>query len=398
MPFSFLNPGLRGAPSFNLQLVLVGLLGLGACSADKDPPALSDDVNNAGEDSDDDGDSSKKADAGSAKPDARSTSDEGKKRDGAAPPIVPDDGENKCAGIRTDAPPAAGVDIIFLIDTSGSMLHATMQVQANIAKFVQDFEGSAADTRVVMITGTDPAAGNPLAMETDKYRFISSEVDSGALFAVALARFPEYQDFLRPGSAVQFVMITDDQDRVPPPTFAQQMKELLSGREFIQHAVASPAENGLPCISKAQLWNPLCVAPIPAICGAAAIGEAYYTLADDTGGEKLSICEDDWSGVFLKLKEAVIAAVPLPCNYPLAAASTDTFDTEEVAIVYTPASGKDQEFPRASDEAQCGDKVGWHYDDPAKPTTVVLCPKACEAVAAGGSVDIAFGCKPTILI
>jgi hypothetical protein len=47
---------------------------------------------------------------------------------------------------------------------------------------------------------------------------------------------------------------------------------------------------------------------------------------------------------------------------------------------------------------QCGDKVGWYYDDPAKPTTVVLCPKACESVAAGGSVDIAFGCKPIILL
>jgi hypothetical protein len=358
-------------------------------------------MNNAGEDSEDDGESSKNVDAGAAKPDARSASadDDGKKRDSAAPPpIVPDDGEEKCAGIRNDAPPAAGVDVIFIIDTSGSMLHATMQVQANIAKFVQDFEGSGADTHVIMITGNDPAAGTPLAMETDKYRFISSMVDSGALFTVATQRFPEYQDFLRPGSAVQFVMITDDQDRVAPPAFEQQMKELLGGRAFTQHAVASPDVDGLPCISKAQLWNPLCVAPIPAICGATAIGKAYYTLADDTGGEKLSICEDDWSEVFLKLKEAVIAAVPLPCSYPLAAASTDKFDTDKVAIVYTPAGGDDQEFPLATDMGQCGDKVGWYYDDPAKPTTVVLCPKACESVAAGGSVDIAFGCKPIILL
>jgi len=397
MQFLSLDPGPRRVPSLTLILGLTGLLGLGACSAEEKPP-LGEGIGNAGDGDDaDDDESDVKPDAGTPKVDARAPL--GEKKDSSAPPIVPDDGENKCAGIRTDAPPAAGVDVIFLIDTSGSMLHATMQVQANIAKFVAEFEGSAADTHVVMITGADPAAGSPLAGEKDKYRFIASEVDSGALFTVALARFPEYQDFLRPGSAVQFVMITDDQDRVAPPAFEEQMKELLGGRSFTQHAVASPDVGGLPCISKAQAWNPLCVAPIPAICGASAIGKAYYTLAQDTGGEQLSICEDDWSGVFAELKNAVIAAVPLPCNYPLAAASTDTFDTEEVAIVYTPADGKNEaEFPRATDEAQCGDKLGWHYDDPTTPTTVILCPKACEAVAAGGSVDIAFGCKPMIFI
>jgi hypothetical protein len=384
----------------NRALAIAGLtLGLhgplGGCS-DQDP-VKSEDVDDvrAGEDEDDKG---PPVDAG--KPDARRDAKADDKPDvKAPPPIVPDDGENKCAGIRNDAPPASGgVDIVFLIDTSGSMIHAATQVQMNIANFVQQFEGSGADTRVVMITGMDPAAGTPLAQQPNKYRFISAGVDSGALFTVALGLFPAYEDFLRPSAATQFVMITDDNDAVPPPIFKDEMQKLLGGREFTQHAIASEDVMGLPCISEAQLWNPLCTAPIPAVCAATAIGTTYYSLADDTGGQKLSICKADWSGVFEELKVAVIAAVPLPCSYPLSEASTNKFDPDEVQVVYTPADGEDEQFPRADAFEKCGKKVGWYYDDPAAPSTINLCPTACETVANGGSMDIAFGCKPDILL
>lgn len=390
----------HGLPALGLSL---GSLLLGAatpgCSKDQEPQ-LSDgrEAVNPGDEGDDD-DEGDKPDAGArdAGRDAKVTTT--KPDASKLPPVKVDDGTNKCAGIRNDAPAASGgTDLIFLIDTSGSMLHATTQVQANIATFVQNFEGSGTDTRVVMITGSDPAAGSPVASDASKYRFIPSAVDSGALFTVALLTFPQYEDFLRPSAVTQFVMITDDNDRVPPPAFKEQMEQLLGGRPFTQHAIASENVNGLPCISEAQLWNPLCTAPIPSVCAAIAIGETYYSLADDTGGQKLSICKADWSEVFAELKAAVIEAVPLPCSYPLATASADNFDAEKVQVVYTPEGGDDAEFPRADSFAQCGDKAGWYYDDPKSPTSINLCPTACETVAAGGSMDIAFGCVPITLL
>ncbi|MET0284785.1 MAG: hypothetical protein ABW352_09955 [Polyangiales bacterium] len=331
--------------------------------------------------------------------DAKASTDDGTKRDTGSPRPPPvDDGTNQCASIREDAPPASGgVDVIFLIDTSGSMLHAITQVTMNMANFVQNFEGTAADTRVVVITANDPAAGTPVAGDTDKYRFIRSEVDSKVLFTVALAQFESYKDFLRPGAATMFVMVTDDNDAVPPATFKSEMEAQL-GHGFIQHAIASESVNGFPCTSEAQMWNPLCVGPIPAICAAAAVGKTYYDLADMTGGVQLSICKADWVPVFDQLRAAVIEAVPLPCSYPLATASNTKLDPEKVAVVYADPDGKEDEFPRAMTQAECGDKDGWFYDDNGAPKSIQLCPKACEIVAAGGSLDVAFGCPPIFVM
>jgi hypothetical protein len=381
------------SPSLLLTTLLLALGGAG-CGGE---PAA--DTSRGVEPANDEGQADEK-DAGvrnGGKRDA--TSDSPKKDAGGPPPVVPDDGTNKCSGIRNDAPGASGgVDVIFLIDTSGSMLHAATQVQANISQFVQDFEATNADTRVVMITGIDPAAGTPVG-SADNYRFIPSSVDSKALFSVALLAFPQYEDFLRPTASVQFVMITDDNDALPPPAFREQMKSLLGGRDFIQHAIASENVNGLPCTSEAAMANPLCIAPIPAICAAASVGDAYYTLAEQTGGATMSICKADWSTVFSELRSAVIAAVPLPCSYALSEASNEDFDSELVQVLYTPPEGgDDSDFPRATSFDVCGDKFGWYYDDPAKPSSINLCPKACETVAAGGSLDIAFGCKPPLFL
>jgi hypothetical protein len=363
--------------------------GLGACAGDEGRTTGSAPL--TGVAGDGDGDTPSGGD-GDASGNGSGTGDGDGDGDDTERPLGPDE----CAAIRQDAPEGrGGVDVIMLLDTSGSMLHATTQVVNNLSKFIEEFEGTQADTRVVMITGSDPAAGTPVASDMSRYRFLKSTVDSGALFSVALASFPLYQDFLRPNAATQFVMITDDEDNLEPGVFRSEMEKLL-GHEFTQHAIASENQDGHACISEAQKWNPLCVAPIPAVCAAAAIGERYYTLAEQTSGETMSICKEDWSEVFSKLKEAVIAAVPLPCDYPLADAIGEDFDSDKVSVVYSREKGED-EFGRASDSSQCADKLGWYYDNPEAPTSISLCPAACEAVQQGGSIDFGFGCPPIII-
>jgi hypothetical protein len=379
-------PALR---SRKLALGLLASLALLGCSAEPDVSQSDDGVEreeDAGRPSRSDGGV---RDARTTKPDEPEDDDD----DGTTSPQK----NEECAAIRKDAPPGKGaVDVVFLVDTSGSMLHAITQVQANLAKFVQSFEQTSADTRVAMITGLDPAAGSSIAGDAERYKFIPSPVDSKALFTIAIARFNDYKDFLRPNAVTQFVMVTDDNDLIPPAAFKDEMEKLL-GHSFIQHAIASESVNGLPCISEAQLWNPLCVAPIPAVCAAAAVGEAYYSLAEQTQGEKMSICKADWTTVFEQLKKAVVEAVPLPCEYPLAEAD-DEFNPEEVSIVYEGSDKKEQSFPKALTPDRCGDKLGWHYDDNDKPSKIVLCPTACTKVQSGGSIDIALGCPPMIYL
>jgi len=49
---------------------------------------------------------------------------------------------------------------------------------------------------------------------------------------------------------------------------------------------------------------------------------------------------------------------------------------------------------------ECGDAAGWRYDDPAKPTRILLCQNACDSAkqATEGKVSIAFGCKTKISV
>ncbi|MFT3927860.1 MAG: hypothetical protein QM778_35360 [Myxococcales bacterium] len=366
---------------------------LSACAAE--PPATHSTGNITGEG---DGDGSGEGDGdgdGSGEGDGDGTGGDGDTGDGDGPGVPLDPGE--CAAIRKEAPGKGGVDVIMLLDTSGSMLHATTQVVQNLSKFIQDFEGSKADLHVVMITGSDPANGTPVAGDKSRYRFLKSTVDSKQLFTVALNQFPNYKDFMRPNAATQFVMITDDEDAIDPAMFRSQMEKLL-GHKFTQHAIASEDFMGTACYSEA-IGCPVIpgVPPIPAVCGAAAIGKRYYSLAMMTGGKTMSICKADWQPVFADLKNAVIDAVPLPCDYPLAdAKGDDPIDPQKVQIVYS-NNGKDSEFPRAKTRDACADKEGWYYDNPDAPAVISLCPSACAAVQAGGSIDLGFGCEPLMI-
>lgn len=358
-----------------LSTALVSALG---CSTSEPPTRASVDERTGDDDSD--ADDARPTSSGSKK-----SSDGGTKSVGAT--------SQACPSIRHDAPAARGaVDVVFLIDTSGSMWDDFAQIQKNLTSFTQSLESSHADIRVVMVTGSNPAAGSALGMDITRYRFVASPVESHMLYTIALLTLPTYRDFLRPDAATHFVMVTDDQDLLSAAIFRTEMEKAL-GRKFTVHAIASEEVDGRPCASAAcgGVWLPL-------VCGAVAVGEAYNTLAEQTGGGKISICSDDWTSVLENLGDAVIAAVPLPCSYPLEAVAGNQADPERVQVVYTPEGGRDEEFPKADDEAQCGDAEGWHFDRAVDPRNVVLCPAACETVQKGGSIDIALGCRPTTVI
>ncbi|NUP04745.1 MAG: hypothetical protein HOW73_01660 [Polyangiaceae bacterium] len=68
---------------------------------------------------------------------------------------------------------------------------------------------------------------------------------------------------------------------------------------------------------------------------------------------------------------------------------------DEVNVHYTPSEGMAGNIPYVESEAQCpASGLAWHYDDPANPTQIVLCPGACSTISAdtGGVVKIVVGC------
>ncbi|MET0287062.1 MAG: hypothetical protein ABW352_21440 [Polyangiales bacterium] len=188
-----------------------------------------------------------------------------------------------------------GVDVVWVVDSSGSLLFAESASQHNFAELLR--RAPAADLNVIVVS--DDAPTLPDAGAASFHR-VQTDVDSKALFTTVLTQFNKLAPYLRAGIATHVVGITDDQDLLPAQQFKTELEALL-GHGFTFHAVASPSVNDMVCISEDQLWNPQCVAPIPALCAAAAVGSAYFEAAALTGGAQDSICKHEWRAVLDRL-------------------------------------------------------------------------------------------------
>jgi hypothetical protein len=276
------------------------------------------------------------------------------------------------------------VDIVWIIDGSGSMLDELAAVQQNITNFANMIGQAGIDHRVVMLAPGDVAMTTPLGMDPSHYLFVLAPVDSHNALQLLLDLHPQYRPFLRPEAALHFVVVSDDESFLAADAFQTQM-EALAGKSFTFHAIASEDVNGLPCVGACGL---------PVICGGSAPGRQYYALADATGGERISICIADWSMVFGPLQSAVIASAPLPCDYPLPVPPAGSnLDPNKLNFEYAAPASERATFPRADGLSACADKAAWFYDDPGAPTRIQMCPAACELIGAGGTIEIELGCE-----
>jgi hypothetical protein len=319
-----------------------------------------------------------------------------------------------CVGTKATAPPASNprVDIIWVVDASGSMLDEQMKIGANLLEFADEITMAQLDVHIVMLTTSaaipvicpdtpaDPLSGSPLATDP-RYKFIDSVVDSHNALDIAQGSFAMYSSFLRPDAATHFVIVSDDESTYhdqPTPdgrasSFQMDMQAAL-GKPFFLHAIASEGPtacrdpNCMPDTSTG-----IC-AFVMLGCGAAAPGSTYYMLANATHGLTASICESDWGSIFKPLSAAVIQSAPLPCSYQIPPPpSGETLDASKVNVRYmAPTVTSDTLLPRAANGGACGDQLGWYYDDASAPKQINLCPHSCQTGAAGGTLSISFGC------
>jgi hypothetical protein len=332
---------------------------------------------------------------------------------GAADPAT------NCVGTSMTAPPAgkAKVDIVWVVDASGSMLDEQMKIGANLTDFAEKISTANIDVHIVMMTASaaipvicpvtpaDPLSGTKLAGDP-RYKFIQSNVDSHNALDVAVDNYSMYSSFLRPDAATHFVIVTDDESTYrglgTPAARAMGFQTDMTmrlGKSFFLHTISS--EGPTAC------HDPNCMpdtstgicAFVMLGCGAAAPGDTYYAVAHATQGLTASICQSDWHSIFDPLSAAVIASAPLPCNYQIPPPpSGSSLDPSKVNVRYRPASGAaEQLFGKAANATACANAAGWYYDDESAPKQVLLCPTACTSVAAGGTLNIAFGCETVVL-
>ncbi len=325
-----------------------------------------------------------------------------------APDIVPDTGPEVCEAITAVAENTfAPVDIVWAIDTSGSMDEEIDNVETNIAAFVDFIEASGLDYHVVMIAAQNPnisdtrydvcvpqpLSGTQGCPDTDSavYRHVREFVFSDEGIEDMIGTWGQYSDFIRPNSSLHFVAVTDDESDKGAQWFIDRAATHgYTTGDYTVHSIVSLTEREVCDFGFICEWVG-CSGPYG---DAEAKGEKYINLSQQTGGITASICDADWGSIFDAIAEEIVAGAEIPCVFSIPEPE-EGFELVpgEVNVYFTPDGAPDGYLvPNVANDTMCGSSQAWFYDNAADPGAIHLCPSTCGAAAAG-VVDIAFGCE-----
>ncbi|MEM9073154.1 MAG: hypothetical protein AAGE52_31910 [Myxococcota bacterium] len=284
------------------------------------------------------------------------------------------------------------VDVVWVIDTSGSMRDEAVAIRLNLLRFAEAMASRSSDHRWVLVADSNSLEVPEEFADPERFFPVDITVSSNNAPEILTQTLPELEGILRPGAVTHLVIVSDDdgfpptlpgEETTTPEEFRATLDETFpQGFQF--HAVTSP----------------------PEICETAAgTGEDYWDLADATSGFTISVCTLDWSPLTDALVDRV-TTTSLPCQIPLVPPEGLSIDFERVnfSFRFEDASGEVQEgtFP-FTDPDGCAlplsgePTVGWFID--RETSEVRLCPLACSEISSAGFVDatVAFGCPPALI-
>lgn len=313
-----------------------------------------------------------------------------------------------CAAVTAEAvkPP---VDIIWIIDQSGSMGNEISQVKANVnGNFANIIQNAGLDYRVILFAnGTsgisatyrlcvDPPLGAAACGEDNPPHFfqVNRTIASTNSFSLFMndTYWTPIKANLRPSAFKAFIEVTDDQSSVSASQFDAF---LLTGngagyfgtsaeRNYVFHSIIGVHA---PLAPTEPTTNSKCSTAVNT-------GPQYQEISILTGGLRHPVCDTNYSAVFNNIATSIVKAVACELLTPPATSDAGVIDWSRVTVQYTPSNGGAVEvFPLVDNEAQCvGD--GFYYDNPANPTKVRLCPASCAKVQAdeGAKVELLLGC------
>ncbi len=302
------------------------------------------------------------------------------------PPV---DGGNECLAVSEQAELApVPADIIFVVDNSGSMGFEASEIQARMNEFSSQIVASGVDANVVLISSY-PNNGNGICIApplggggcplTDsnppKFTHVNQEVDSHNAWQMLLLTHPFWGNVVRPNSTKHVVVVTDDTSSLGWFAFNALFLALHPDYTgYLHHSVVCHSD----CDS------------------AAGVGSNYIMLSDQTGGVAADLCDQNFQAVFDVLTTEVISGSVLSCEFEIPPPPDGMeFDPDQVNIEFDDGMGGVVSIGRVESPAQCADVAdGWYYDDPADPSTIVMCPQTCEEVQSydSASISIQFGC------
>ena len=282
------------------------------------------------------------------------------------------------------------VDIIWWIDTSGSMGQEAKYLNQNLNSFANFIAGSAIDYRVVLIGKSigsiqvcvGPPLGGPGCSGGPTFLPVKEYISSKNGLQRVVQTYPKWKSFLRKGAVKNFVAVTDDNSygQYNANWFISQLQNLdatmFQKTQDVQHGFIFHSIVGYPNKSQCSTL--------------ASVGTIYLDLTAKTKGEKFKICETNWAPIFQKLAKSVVENVKPPCTHkiplPLGVKSAEGVTVNYVA--------QDDFFnvPPAKGNICPASGVGYTLDNPADPKKITLCNKSCDLLKGGGNIQFDFGC------
>jgi hypothetical protein len=319
-------------------------------------------------------------------------------------------GDGACEAIgqqaQSELQPA---DIIFAIDTSGSMTEETNFVIQQMNNFSQQIIASGIDVRVIMLAEYPvciftictpgicllPPLGAQNGCTTTPlndsnlptyFHHPTASVGSTDGLNVFINTYNDWKMYLRPNSTKTLVVVTDDDATSPPnnnaTTFINNFKAL------------DPA-----LLGNFKMSGIYCFTNCPS---SANVGNIWKDIITQTGGIHGDLCLQNFQPVFDDLATQIITgSQTLDCQWTIPPPPAgQTFDPTKVNVKFTDSNGMQKDIFYASSQAAC-DPVngGWYYDNNANPTTIYACPASCTEIqsATTGKIDILFGCATVSL-
>lgn len=316
------------------------------------------------------------------------------------------DGNTSCAATVAEVAKAK-VDIVFVIDDSGSMNEEMVQIKTNVNSFAQKIGSSGLDYRVIFIvkkatsptqTGNvicvpAPLAGPNCADNPPLFWHINQDVQSNDSLSLILSTYDStnaalaWNKHLRPEAYKVFIEVTDDQSSMTSAAFDTAllakapagMFGTAADRKYIFHTIAG--------------WTPGTAYITGAKCASAVNnGSRYQELSQLTKGIIDSVCKTDYSGVLNNIAKGTADRLACELSVPTQASA----DPTKVAVQVTFPGAGPTTLVRVTDASKCAmNPDAWYYDDNAAPKKILLCSDFCSKVNAqtGTKIQALVGCK-----
>lgn len=185
------------------------------------------------------------------------------------------------------------LDMVWVIDNSGSMSEEAANVRANLTAFINALDKSS-DMKFLLVSKAGTSGTNvslPSGLDANRFMQANKLIGSNDGPSQLLSQLNFYISsgvpFFRADSKKIIVFVTDDNSSMTAANFTTNLSKVGVGTG--QGAVFSFIGLG-STVSKCQ----------------AATGAVYQTLASQSGAKVFNICETDWSKYFTDLKTDVL--------------------------------------------------------------------------------------------